>query len=428
MNTADSLSPAGPPLPQRKKRVHWPSVAQLAFSLLATMTMWGGGVGMLALRFTGRAMQGNVSPQLLWNMAAGYFMLGLVFLPSAAYAFFRLSGRRPVSVWPGGRVYRAGAWLAPVLFLASLGLGATGMRGAPGMRLLMPLAHLVAAITPVWWWLRLGSTRLHVTQSGQRRWGLVSAGLGIGPFLSMLIEITLVLGAVGAAALWATQNPQAGGALESMGKRLLFTAGNPAATRRALKHILETYPLLRLAGLTAFGVFVPLVEEVCKPLGVWVLSRKNISPQEGLLSGMISGGMFALLESTLSRAQGDTWLVTMAGRGGTSLMHIATAGLVGYALARAWRERRYLHLAGAYLLAVLLHGAWNVGVINIAGSMFLNDNTLQWNPGTIANGVMLSVVLFICLWIVLRLGGNKPQVSPLPVDEETANGLAQNTD
>ncbi|RMF49097.1 MAG: PrsW family intramembrane metalloprotease, partial [Anaerolineae bacterium] len=254
-------------------------------------------------------------------------------------------------------------------------------------------------------------------QSQQRRWGLVAAGLGGGPFLSILAEITLALLAVGGVAVWAGQNPQAASTLETMGKRLLFAAGNPAAARRALTHILETYPLLRLAGLTALGVFIPLVEEFFKPLGVWMLSRKGISPQEGLFSGMLSGGMFALMESVLSRAQGDSWLVTLSGRAGTSLMHIATAGLVGYALARAWQERRYLHLGASYLLAVLLHGAWNISVINFSGNVFFNDNSLQWNATTISSVLTLAIVLLISLWIVLQLG--TPQASPLPVQEET---------
>lgn len=418
MNVPVSSPPDVPVMPE-KRPTHWGSLAQMAFSLLCTLVLWGQSIAVIALGVTNSPLRQSLSRQLLWNMAAGYFVLGMLFIPSAFYAFARLSNRQltfPLSGL-GTRLYRAGTWLAPVLFLGALGWGVLVMRGVPGTGLLMPLAHLLAAITPVWWLLRLGSKRLNITQSQQRRWGLVAAGLGGGPFLSILAEITLALLAVGGVAVWAGQNPQAASTLETMGKRLLFAAGNPAAARRALTHILETYPLLRLAGLTALGVFIPLVEEFFKPLGVWMLSRKGISPQEGLFSGMLSGGMFALMESVLSRAQGDSWLVTLSGRAGTSLMHIATAGLVGYALARAWQERRYLHLGASYLLAVLLHGAWNISVINFSGNVFFNDNSLQWNATTISSVLTLAIVLLISLWIVLQLG--TPQASPLPVQEET---------
>ncbi len=40
-------------------------------------------------------------------------------------------------------------------------------------------------------------------------------------------------------------------------------------------------------------------------------------------------------------------------------MHIATSGLMGWGLAVAWKEGRYLKLGLAYFIAVLFHGLWN---------------------------------------------------------------------
>jgi hypothetical protein len=44
---------------------------------------------------------------------------------------------------------------------------------------------------------------------------------------------------------------------------------------------------------------------------------------------------------------------------GTGVIHIFTAGLMGWALALAWQENRYLRLGVTYLVAVLIHGLWN---------------------------------------------------------------------
>ena len=48
---------------------------------------------------------------------------------------------------------------------------------------------------------------------------------------------------------------------------------------------------------------------------------------------------------------------------GTTLVHILTAGLTGWALILAWREGRYIRLGLTYLTAVAIHALWNGLVI-----------------------------------------------------------------
>jgi hypothetical protein len=118
--------------------------------------------------------------------------------------------------------------------------------------------------------------------------------------------------------------------------------------------------------LLVFGaLLVPLLEEGFKPVGVWLLAGRSISAAEGFTAGLLSGAGYALFENfTLSAGGGGNgWAMTATARTGTSLVHMLTTGLMGWALALAWRERRYLRLAVTYLLAIFIHGVWNTMVI-----------------------------------------------------------------
>jgi len=416
------ISPSRP----AKRPVHWPTVAQLALSLGGLLYLWGQGTGMLTTAFLPRLQQllPGMERATLLRLAFASFLVGTLFLPSALYAFRRLTGKRGPLPWHAAfvRIHRAALWAAPPLYAAAILAGATLRSNTPAGMLLLPAAHIVAAGAPVWWWLALGSRTLEVRQSPQRRWGVVAAGLGLGPLLSIITEILLVVLLLGAVSLWAIQNPTVGQALAITERRLMFATSNPAAMRRMLRSLLETYPIVRLAFLSAFGVVVPLVEEFFKTLGLWALSGTRLPPREGLLAGMISGGMFALLESAFSMSGG---VDTLLGRAGTSLMHIAASGLMGYALASAWQKRRYLRLGGAYLLAVLLHGTWNISVLTIAGSLMLS-NGFHWTTATALSLSALGFVVLACLGILLLLGRGRASI--LPIRREERDGLVENPD
>ena len=102
-----------------------------------------------------------------------------------------------------------------------------------------------------------------------------------------------------------------------------------------------------------------MIEEQIKPIGVWLLAGRQLTPAEGYALGALSGAGYALVESLFLTSSGQDWTVIILARIGTSAVHILTAGLMGWALATAWGEARYLRLGAVYLLAVLIHGLWN---------------------------------------------------------------------
>ena len=119
-----------------------------------------------------------------------------------------------------------------------------------------------------------------------------------------------------------------------------------------------------MPGVTAtvflyIAVLIPLVEEILKSAVLWFLLGRNLTPTEGFLIGAASGAGYALFENLTIGAAADVWTFVMISRLGTAAIHILATGMVGWGLASAWTEKKYLRLAGAFIAAVSIHGIWN---------------------------------------------------------------------
>jgi RsiW-degrading membrane proteinase PrsW (M82 family) len=161
-----------------------------------------------------------------------------------------------------------------------------------------------------------------------------------------------------------------------------------------------TSPGVMAVVLIYIALLVPAVEEIFKPIGVWLFARKLDSASQGFALGALSGAGYALIETIgVSGQQASDWAEILFSRIGTGLLHITTSALVGAAIVLALRERRYMRLLGSYLFAVLLHGLWN------ALAMFFTFSTIAdmtgqagqlsaLQPFMIAAMAALAVVLF----------------------------------
>ncbi len=136
--------------------------------------------------------------------------------------------------------------------------------------------------------------------------------------------------------------------------------------------------LLVVAGI------MPLIEELFKTLGVWLLKVRNPDPAESFRIGLLSGGGFALFEGLLSvyslqlNALGFAeWAGLILGRFGGSLLHILAGGIIGLAIGRFWQNRKFGPLVLAYLAAWLLHAAWNALALFGGVNPLLNDRLVQ---------------------------------------------------
>jgi RsiW-degrading membrane proteinase PrsW (M82 family) len=182
--------------------------------------------------------------------------------------------------------------------------------------------------------------------------------------------------------------------------------------------------------LIYIAVLVPAIEELLKPLGVWLLAGRLDSAAQGFTLGALSGAGYALIETVGVSGQAEEWASLLFSRIGTGLLHITTSALMGAAIVITWRQRRYLRLIGSYFLVVLLHGLWNTFATLYTFSMLaeLIDqpgrlSTLQ--PMMIAVMSLLAVILFVILLAFNRRMQKTvpalPSESIIPADQLNQN-------
>jgi len=291
----------------------------------------------------------------------------------------------------------------------------------PSNSWLSAIISVFTVLIPIWWFLEIGRYRLSVG-SVQRQWGLSTFSFFITLPVIILVEI-IVLG-IGLifAALWLVQQPEFAPILSQVGSLSGFDPSMLEDLAANLAPLL-TRPQVIAALLAAVVLVVPMLEELLKPLALWLLHKRGLTPAEGFAAGLICGAAFALLESLLSVSavmSGD-WLYTVTGRLGTGLLHIFTAGLNGWALASTWRDGRHLRVGLTYILTVLIHGAWNFFAV------MMGLNTITELPisafsalGISASWVLLGLALFMLIALFLfnlrlRRAATPP---PLPAVEQ----------
>jgi hypothetical protein len=288
-----------------------------------------------------------------------------------------------------------------VLFLGYLVIGSTGLSW-----LLLPPLHVLAILIPITWLVYLAARGLP-RGSSQRAWGVFDTGLVLSPAIVMVLEL-LLAAVIGVALIfYLGSRPEFFDQLTQVMENLSQSTPAPEALIEWLVPYLSS-PWVMLIGLMFVAVFVPLIEELIKPIGVWFLAGRSLSPAAGYTAGILSGAGFALFESLAMTSSGEEWVVQVVARIGAAIVHIFTAGLMGWALAVAWKQKRYLRLGLTYLLAVGIHGTWNALAAMLAGVSIYQDLGLEIQQPLVAAigyaspiilGFMTVTLFVLLLWI-----------------------------
>jgi hypothetical protein len=285
--------------------------------------------------------------------------------------------------------------------------------------LLLPPLNVLALSIPVVWYLSLGGRGLR-SASPQSAWGVFGTGLSLGPGLILLLELVGGIVAVIGLAVWLAPEP---GFVEELQRLAQVLQNATTFDPNILLPFAEQYlmrPSVLIGGLLFIAVFVPLLEELLKPVGMWLMKKQTLTPARGFLAGMLSGAAFGLFESLLQGVSGEEWIILALARSGTSLIHIFNSGLVGWGFALAWQQRSLWPWLKRYLLAVLIHGLWNGSTVMIALAFTPAQELVGEIWGPVGLGVLgtLSVVCFIALLVINRRLQREEAVS-LPPSEET---------
>jgi hypothetical protein len=271
--------------------------------------------------------------------------------------------------------------------------------------------------------LALGSWRLPLGTRWQS-WSVLGLGMTLAPFLLLILEtLVAIILFVGIAAFIVAQ-PELIFELQALSRQIMILGPESEEALDLLAPLL-TKPGVIVTALIYIAVLVPAIEELLKPLGVWLLAGRLDSAAQGFTLGALSGAGYGLVETIGVSGQGVEWASLLFSRIGTGLLHITTSALMGAAIVIAWRERHYLRLIGTYFLAVLLHGLWNMLATLFTFSTLaeLIDqpgrlSTLQ--PLLITVMSLLAVILFAILLLFNRRMRKTvptlPSESTLPAD------------
>jgi hypothetical protein len=279
--------------------------------------------------------------------------------------------------------------------------------------IILPLLTLAAVSLPILILLGLGIRKLPLGARWQS-WNVLGIAMTLAPFLLIVIESLVMIFIVVLAVVIIASQPELAREMERLSRQLYFIGPNPEAMARQLAPLLTRPGVIGVA-LTYFAVIVPLLEELIKPLGVWLFANRLSSPAQGFALGALSGAGYALIETLGVSAQTAEWASLLLSRIGTGILHITASALMGGAIAYAVRERRYFRLFRTYLASVSLHGLWNTLAILYTFST-LTEYTEQQGflaglqlPVSIGMGILAVAMLGILTLSNRRMSSTIPQ-------------------
>ena len=262
--------------------------------------------------------------------------------------------------------------------------------------LTLPILTLLVIVPPIWLLFGYGSRGLEAGPRW-RVFAIFGLSMTVGPLIMILLEVILLFGIIvfGLVIFAVIEPPMFKDFLQIA--EILQVETNPEVILDMLAPYISN-PLVITVGIGYIAILVPIIEELLKPIGVWLFALKLESPAQGFVLGMVSGAGFAIIESLNASADGSVgWPVIVTVRAGTSILHMTTSGLVGWGIASAFKEKRIGRLIAAFSSAVLIHGVWNAAA---AGTGLSAIGESIGKPEWIFN----YIPAFLCGLLVMGLG------------------------
>jgi hypothetical protein len=286
----------------------------------------------------------------------------------------------------------------------------------PANWLLLPFLTIPAVLLPLAVLIALGTQALPLGTRWQT-WSVLGLSMTLIPFLLLILEAIIGIILIIGVTAYLMLQPELAAELQALSQQMMVLGPQSEAAFDLLSPYL-TNPGIIIIALIYMAVLVPAIEELLKPLGVWLLAGRLDSTARGFTLGALSGAGYGLIETIGVSGQAGDWASLLFSRIGTGLLHITTSALMGAAIVLAWRERRYLRLLGTYLLAVLLHGLWNAFAMLYTFSSLAELLNQAGRLGTIQFPLIVVMsVLAVVLFVILILSNRSMRRTispPLP--------------
>ena len=377
-----------------------PSVFLLIASILALLLAIVGSVGMALLGIITWFIDKSTPLSMTLVIAAAFLVMGLCTLPGIVYGYQGMQGKiqerkdKPVTGW----------MYIGLLFPIALGLGYLAFNQSVLPSILGPLAHISAATIPVVFALAI-LLRKGSLISAKRAWGHFLAGLWASPMVAFIVEILAAIPLLIIVFLILFQEMNSRGLIEN------FTRPEQWTEPYLVSQVQEftNQPLILFLITVFLIIFVPMVEEAIKTIGVWPIIRRGFTQYQAFIGGAIAGAGYGLFEAFFLGQPGVSWVPVMIARAGATMMHMITTALTSLGIARARESGRWSDALRYYFGAVFLHSLWNISALGVGVIILVQEDLTPTNLQPLlsvlsgAAGVViitLTIAAFLGLWLI----------------------------
>jgi hypothetical protein len=294
--------------------------------------------------------------QAAWSVTLIFSAMGLLTIPGLYLSFRSIEGR-PALVSDS---------ISPIFFILgigfplALGIGEVSRQFNILPYFLEPLAHVIAAITPMLF-VSIYLVRRLPLIPWRRIWGQFTTGLWLSPMIALIVELLTAIPLLMLlfAYVFTEINPR--------DFLVPLTSGSPLdqGYLEAQLRSIVNQPFLIIALMLFVSVLIPLLEEIIKTVGLWPMIKRGISPPYAFVGGAVAGGAYGLFEAFFLVQTGEGWALLMVARAGATIMHMITTGMTSLGLALAASKKKWKTALRYYLYAVLLHGIWNLAAVGV---------------------------------------------------------------
>ena len=227
------------------------------------------------------------------------------------------------------------------------------------LNLITSLLVIPLVLVPILFFFWIGARKLSLGNR-PRVWGAVAFNFSIMMPVVLTAELVLFIFIIVIAAVWLSSQPELLSQLMIFGEQFSNGSMDPVEVEQLVTELFGR-PIFLNGSILVIAVLVPLIEEFFKPMAIWFLAGKRLTPSQGFVGGLIAGACFAMLESlgAVGIPAESEWMMLLFGRTGTGLLHVTLSGMVGWGFASAFYNRKWSRAIFAYIGAVSIHGLWN---------------------------------------------------------------------
>ncbi len=389
------------------------AIAQAVISSLGFLSSLIGAVLMLLFGVVGGAVDPETGAEAGLMLVLGWtsLLIAIAFIPGIISAVLGLMGKPMPTIKPAAKKIILGSLVLLWIFSIILVMLTSRFQG---LNLITSLFIVPLVLVPIVLFFSIGARNLHIGNQ-RRAWGAIAFNFSITMPLVLTVELIIFVVILVFATLWLMGEPELFNQIMRYSEQLSSGAIEMLEAEQLLADLISR-PAILNGSILVIAVLVPIVEELLKPMAIWFLAGKKLTPAQGFVGGLIGGACFAMLESlgAVGIPADSEWLILLFGRTGTGLLHVSLSGMVGWGLASAFYNQKWGRAIFTYLLAVTIHGLWNffallsgiVPILPIADEM-------QNLPVLLGQmGVFVMAFLFIINFVLLFSVNRQLQQDP----------------